>query len=275
MNVIVCIGIIVTFLFSGQTYAADLCDEHAADQEICYKMNNLRAQIHALDAQRELMQVNPSYLEAFGFSLARSARAILKIIKPGIPEHNMGLAEVAKLGNELAKNAIESDSSAMLITANLVKNNCATCHTGRNPANGNDWNRVFKNDWSVISKRCNEPGRNPYLCKSMNGILSAYSFQGTAASANIQDFEMTQKTSEEVMRILVDLKNKKFKHFDSKLRDRAEATAAEVAQLASEKNALAFEKSKELLNTCTQCHQATGNSGDAGVRPGWFAYNKR
>ncbi|MCB0349999.1 MAG: hypothetical protein KDD38_02375 [Bdellovibrionales bacterium] len=271
MKYSICAFLAVLFMHSP-LMAADLCDEHAAQQEVCYKMNNLRAQIHALDAQRELMQVNPSYYEAFGHSLARSARGILKIIQPGIPEHFMGLSEVARQGNELAKTAIQDDASGMVVTANLIKNNCATCHSGRSSANGNSWDRIFKNDWSVISKRCNEPGRNPYLCKSMNGILSAYSVQGTAPNAKIQDYEMTQKTSEEIGRILVDLKDKNFKHFDSKIRDAAEATAAEVALLASQKNPLAFERSKDLLSTCAQCHQVTSGTGDPRIRPDWFAY---
>lgn len=242
----------LALIFSQGAQAADPC-LGSQEREVCLRMNSLRAQIHALDAQRELMQSNSAYIEALGRSLNQTALDTLKMMGPGIPEHRTGLAKVAKMGEDMAYMAVKNDPRMMTL-ANQVRINCATCHSNPNPPNGVDWDTIFSSDWTKISEYCNSIGKNPYFCKSMNGMLSAFSYHLTSYNANIRDFAMTQQASQEIARILVDIKEKNFPHLQPKAWDDAQAAAIEVAQLAADKNPMVFEKAYVLNQRCTECH---------------------
>jgi hypothetical protein len=241
-------------IFGGTTQAAASMCTSSDKPEVCYNMRHLRASINALDAQRELMQVNPGYLAALGLALRDTAVYIRSIIGPGIPEHHMGLSGVERLGGELATQAATMNTD-MLKTANVIRNQCATCHGPANPNGGVDWDRVFNYDWQQITEHCNTAERNPYLCRSMNGMLSAYGYLLTGHDAKKRDFTMTRQAADEIARILVDLRTKGFNHMPEELRSQAEADARVIAQMAMEKNPEVFERATRMTNACQECHE--------------------
>jgi len=245
---------IITILF-GATAQADTSG-------VYLKMAHLRAQINAMDAQRELMQINLPYMEALGTNLSATAEDVLNNIGPGIPEHQMGLSGVSRLGTQIADLASKNNVD-LLVKANSVRNQCVACHGDTNPPGGVDWDSIFRSDWNHITDRCNGNNKNPYLCKSMNGMLSAYGSLLTASNAEIQNFEMTRYAADEIVRILVDLKTKNFHHLSSALRDEAEADARELSHLAAQRNPVAFEKILTVTNACTKCHERNLSEGDS------------
>ena len=232
----------------------------ATDEEIALQMRYLRAQINALDAQRELMQINASYMDVLGRSLSKTAEDVLMDIGPGIPEHQMGLSGVSRLGLEISKLAKNNDVE-MLVRANEVRNQCATCHTEANPPGGVDWDHIFRSDWNHTVLHCNTQARSPYLCRSMNGMLSAYGTLLTAYEAEIENFEMVEYSATEIVRILKDLKAKNFRHLPENLRMKAEKDAADLLQLAVDRNPDAFQKAPGITAACTQCHAQAASGG--------------
>jgi len=247
--------IFVLIGFSSIALASGVCED-SSRKDICLKMRHMRASINALDAQRELMQVNPSYFEAMGAVLIMTVNKVQKEYGLGIPEHFMGLSGVEKLSIQLTKEASDRNVD-MLKTANLIRNECATCHSTTNTNGSIDWDKIFNYDWNAIAEHCNNSDHNPYLCRSMNGMLSAYGYILTAQEANLPNFAMTQQTADEVVRILVDLKVKKFNHLPEDLRNQAESAAREVSQMAAELNPNVFERATHMTAACQQCHAQT------------------
>lgn len=245
----------LVLLFNTPTHAASLCDEPLRNREICLGMQHMKAQIHALDAQRELMQVNPSYLGNLGRTLSETAHELVRKFGPSIPEHLRGLNGVDRLGQDLASKAAKNDSDMMRV-ANTIRMNCATCHTA-DAGNSHQprWDQVFGSDWGKIATHCSEAGQNPYLCRSMNGMLSAYGYLLTSYQFNARDFGMTSQASREIIRILEDVQAKNFTHLPEDLRKEALAAAKEVNLLASARDPMAFEKGVGVVNACLKCHE--------------------
>lgn len=229
------------------------------EQDVILRMRTLRAQINLFDAQKELMQINFPYLAAVGTSLNSNANEILKILGPGLPEHQMGISGAAQLGSEIAELASKEDVLA-LNKANLVRNNCATCHASENPPGGVNWDQLFQYDWSSIVVGCNSADKNPYLCRSMNGLLSAYGYLLASKEAHIEDFEMTGQVANELVRILVDIKTKNFNHLPEDIRSKAEKDSRELASLAQDRNPSVFEKAPGVIKACQECHSKVSYS---------------
>jgi cytochrome c553 len=240
------------------------CEGNIIDRLLCQKMINLRSQIFVLETQRELMQVNPQLLGALGRGLAGTAREALQLLGPDLPEHRQGLAGVALMADQLAGFADANDGQ-MMIVANSMRTNCATCHSSRNPPGNIGWDDIFQNDWSDINKFCNQPGKNPYLCKSMHAMLSTHAYHHTSFQANIENFELTRETAKEILRILGDLNVKNFKHLPDDKRLEAETAAQEVVRLTEKQDRRAFEKARGIIASCMNCH--SGLSNDDGNRP--------
>lgn len=245
-----------------QSSWAGVCRSGSGADQLCSRMRHLRAQIFALDSQRELMQINSSYMYAMGLSISDNANMILPLLGLGIPEHHMGISGAARLGKELSNQAYRNDGD-MVVTANQIREQCITCHAQERPPGGVKWDEIFRKDWTYISIQCAQPGRNPYLCKSMNGMLSAYGYLFTAQDASVQDFSMTEQAAMEIARILADLKSKNFSHLPEEYRQKAEGDARELASLAAAKNPAAFERIKTVANACMECHKARS----VGTRP--------
>jgi hypothetical protein len=244
-------------MISSAAFAQGTCDNPLRQTDVCYSMQHLRSQINAVDAQRELMQVNFPYLETLGKNIALIARDVHTKIQMDSQAHRDGIKNVAVGAEDLAKLAAKKDPNA-LVVGNLLRARCVTCHTSETPASGIVWDKVFKNDWEHIAKRCNQVGRNPYLCKSMNGMLSAYGYFITSMKTGEQNYELTAEASGEVLRILKELKDKGVMHMSEGFRAAAEDSAAEINKLALAKDPSVFEKVLELPNSCMNCHDSRG-----------------
>lgn len=233
------------------------CSDPLRNQDVCYKMQYLRAQVNALDAQRELMEVNYGYLATLGYGLKTSAESVMN--KVDLPEHKIGLEKVAEMGDALLGYASDDDGHALVI-ANQVRNACVTCHApAGNPASGIKWGDVFAVDWNQIAQRCNEAGRNPYLCKSMNAMLTTFGALQTSWAAGVRDFEMVKYSADEVARVLRELKRRKVLHLPERFRADAEATAQEIANLAAQRDPSVFERALMLPASCVRCHEQAGS----------------
>jgi len=222
-------------------------------------MKHLRSTVNALDAQRELVQLNYEYLAVLGADLKTNSAEVIKEISLDRVEHIAGLKNVNALAAGLEADALNHSASA-LVKANQVRTNCMTCHTPAGPTSGIKWDEVFKTDWEQISRMCNGPTKNPYLCKNMNGLVTAYSQILTSYNAGLRDFALTGAAANEVLRIIRDLGKHQVLHFSETIRGEVEAKAFEVVHLAKAKDPQVFEKSQMIAETCMECHR----SNDAG-----------
>lgn len=246
----------------SQAQVRDLCNGPFRQEEVCSRMKHLRSTVNALDAQRELVQVNYDYLAVLGGNLKNNSAEILKVISMDRTEHIASLKVINQMGAALETDARAHQASA-LVKANQVRANCMSCHSKETPASGIKWNEIFKTDWEQISQTCNGPKKNPYLCKSMNGMLSAYSQVLTSYVAGMQDYAVTGAAANEVLRIIRDLGKNQVLHFSEPIRGEVEAKALEVVNLANAKDPMTFERSQSIAETCMECHR-TNDAGPLG-----------
>lgn len=261
---------------SAQAQSKGLCTDPLRQPEVCLRMQNMRATVNLLDAQRELMQVNYPYFASISGALVENVENIIQKIKMNRPEHVDGLKGVEKYAQEMGAFAQNQDPQT-LVAANLVRTQCMNCHSATAPASGINWDEVFKHDWDSTVKRCNLPGRNPYVCKSMNGMLTAYGYILTSYNAGIQDFAMTEKTASEIVRILTDLKNNNLLHFAEAYRNDAELEAREIVKAAQAKDPDVFGRAVYLPQLCMKCHDNNGVHLPKLMQPSkaklWFRQN--
>ena len=246
------ISLIITILTSSLTLSAGPCNNALMKDEMCYKMRHLRSQVMALGEQRELMQLNYPYLYVLGNEVEFLAKSIdvSKVVELGHPEGLEGLVLASKNLKDLA----EQKNPLALSAANSLQKRCATCHIQSSPEGGHTWDKVFRYDWEVISKNCSQEGRNPYLCKSMNGMLSAYATVMTGPNAGREDLHALSLGVEEIARIAKDLKEKGLFHGSEDIISEVELKANATAQLARNGDPEAFTAAQSINNACMQCH---------------------
>ncbi len=255
------LSVVIGALVVGATAGAqsrNLCTGPFHQPEVCNRMKHLRSAVNVLDGQRELMQINYPYISAIGSNISENVTEILKVITMENPDHVESLRLVKAQADKLQILA----GKQSLITyehSNLIRQTCANCHSKNSPPpSGVNWNEVWNYDWEVVSKNCNTPGRNPYTCKSMNGLFTTYSHIITAFVVGLQNFDTLKADAQEIVRLLQDLgKNGAF-HIGEGVRAKAESEAREVITLAELKDAAAFEKSLTLSDSCTTCHTENG-----------------
>lgn len=268
-HVTVCLILGISAVASAQ--AVNVCNLSTEYPEFCTRMKHLRATANVVDSQRELMVVNFTFLSALAESLKQNAASLKTVIPSSLDDHKLALKEIEGLAVEMKSQAMNKDVN-VLVTANSVRGKCIACHGTGNPPSGN-WNDVFGFDWNEISKECNQEGRNPYLCKSMNGLFSNYNHLLTASNAKIENYVVTSAVARDMARILGDLKAKNFSHhLGEGDRKGLEDAAMEVATLAADRNPMAFEKAVTLGDSCVKCHsnQASGNRGAQALNINWY-----
>jgi len=221
--------------------------------ELCYNMHYLRSQVMALGAQRELMQVNYPYMN----SIAQEITDITRYLSDGRligAEHRAGIEVVMNHAQTLALQAKNQDPAAMS-AASMIQKKCATCHSSSASAPGGiGWSDIFANDWDNITKNCSKEGRNPYLCRSMNGMMSAYSGIFEGSQLGRKNFKAVELSAAEVARIAGDLRDKRMVHGSDVMFGEVFLKAKEVEQLALESRPEAFEKGVLITSSCMQCH---------------------
>lgn len=240
-------------ILSSHLLWASKCDNPLMKDELCFKMRHLRSQVMALGAQRELMQVNYPYLAVLGREVALLANSIdaNKLGELGHPDGLEGL----KAGSESLVDLATQKDPLALSAANTLQKKCATCHTQSGPSGGShSWDKIFKHDWEQVSKNCSKEGRQPYLCKSMNGLLSAYASILTAENAERKSLASVKVSAEEIARIAGDLKAKGMLHGSEVIMNDVETKALETVKLASENNEEAFTKATDITASCLECH---------------------
>lgn len=250
------------FVYS-QPNSAPLCSD-PLHGELCYNMRYLRSQVLAIGAQRELMQVNYNYLNIIGGEIS----SIIKTLQDSqmISEsHRAGLMGVQEKAQQLITEASAQDPQS-LATANVIQKRCAACHSQTAPVSGIEWDQIFKNDWENIVKNCSREGRTPYLCKSMNGMLSSYAGILAASQLGRKNFEALRASASEIVRISTDLQVKKLYHSTEPLGN-VQERAEEVARLAKEENPEAFEKGVLITQSCMQCHSTMNTAIKTSLLP--------
>lgn len=244
------IGLFGALLLANQALAS-VCDDPLKG-ELCFNMRYLRSQVMALGEQRELMQVNYPYLGVIG----QEIDAITRFIDQGHllgTEHAEGIKAIQAQAQTLIDTAKAEDPMA-LATANVIQKKCSSCHSPVNASSGIGWDQIFKNDWEHIVKNCSKEGRTPYLCRSMNGMMTAYSGIFSSSQLGRQNFASLKHSAIEIQRIAKDLKDKKMFHGSEEMIAEVGVKAAEVAQLATEEKVEGFEKGLLITQSCMQCH---------------------
>ncbi|MBK9294984.1 MAG: hypothetical protein IPM57_11195 [Oligoflexia bacterium] len=237
--------------FSQSSYAVGLCDDPIRDQQLCYKMKLLRAEIDVLDAQRDLMQINYSLLHS---TATDSIQIVDKISLSAAGQH---LSALKDLKLELT-NLLEDSSRGYpdaLKYSNNIKDKCMTCHSNNKPKSGITWKELSANTWEHIYPHCNTT-ENPYRCKSMHGMKTTLQYYNAAAFAQHESFEQTGKLAQEVSRIASDLQEKgmiKGRH-DLVFFKNVQKEGLEIQKLAEQKDPATFMRAQQLSQTCMQCH---------------------
>ncbi|MEY4617726.1 MAG: hypothetical protein RJB66_2686 [Pseudomonadota bacterium] len=240
-----------TAILFFNTANASLCSDPLTG-ELCYNMRYLRSQVMALGEQRELMQVNYPYMGSIAGEINAITQNLAESKLLGT-DHQEGIMAVMSQAQTLSQYANNQDPMTLTV-ANTIQKKCATCHSQTAATSGIGWDQIFKNDWDVISKNCNKEGRTPYLCKSMNGMMSAYSGIFAASQLGRQNFATLRMSAMEIARIAADLKEKKMMHGSDIMVGEVHLRAEETVQLASQERPEAFEKGLLITQSCMQCH---------------------
>lgn len=263
MKFLAILGMLAVVAMGSKTWAAGLCTDPMHQQDVCFRMKHMRATINAIDAQRDLMRINYDYLNVLASSLKTNSSEIINKISMENTDHVEGLKAINRMATDMEAYATLANPNAV-VSSNMLRSRCVACHTNDAPPSGIKWGDIFRYDWEKIVKNCNLPGRNPYLCKSMNGMLSAYGQLMTAYIAGISDYKLTEQAATEVVRILQEIKTNNFLHMSEQIRAEAEAKANEIVKLAKAKDPSVFEKSYQLPQTCMKCHEENGQPGFEG-----------
>lgn len=251
MNKSYLLKILSLLMLLSRVAAADVCDDPLKGQ-LCFNMRYLRSQIMVLGAQRELMQVNFPYLQTIGEEIQATTQHINEANLLG-DQHAEGLRTVQYQAQNLVTDAKTQDPLA-LNTANSIQKRCATCHNPTTGPDGIGWDKIFKNDWEHISKNCSKEGRNPYVCRSMNGMMSSYLSIFSASKMNRQSFPALLANTQEIQRIAKDLNRKKMIHMSNDMLNDVISRTDDVIRLAEVQNPEAFEKGVGITQACMQCH---------------------
>jgi hypothetical protein len=251
------LSLIVGLTLSQIVFAKNLCTDPFHQAEVCERMRYLKASINVLDGQRELVQVNYPYLAAVGSTMKENIIGVMNVINLDQEDHLIALKNIKNEVSELEVLANAQDIKAVL-KANTIRKNCAACHSGNEPVSGVKWGDVFYYDWEKVTKDCNRNGGNPFVCRSMNGLLTAYSHILTQMTSGVQDFTSMKQDGIEILRIFGDMKKVNAFHMRPELVAKAETDAQELVQLADRRDPMVYEKAALMTNACSACHTDFG-----------------
>jgi hypothetical protein len=231
---------------------AAICDDPLRDKDLCNGMKHVRSEIHAIGAQRDLMQINYNYLIEVAKELKSTTEAMATKFQDD-PSHSIGMTEIKNLSHEMMSLA-QTQNSETFVTANKIQMQCMNCHNNSDPSSGYKWSEIFKNDWSSIYARCNDIDRNPYRCKSMHGLFSAYSFFFTAWKMEVKNYELAYESAKEMNRIVKDLNEKQFLHGSENILAEIQSQSEGIMQKAKQKDPEAFTDGLLITQSCMKCH---------------------
>jgi hypothetical protein len=248
-NLVLCLLLLVgkQGVVLGATCMAPMKDN------LCLSMRYLRSQILVIGAQRELMQINYPYLSVIGQEIHEVTTALMNQ-ESGLEEPHKAKLEVIQAQAKILKIKADQQDPLSLTIANALQKRCASCHSTTDPIVGIGWNDIFQKDWANINRNCGLEMRSPYVCRSINAILTAYGAIAGAQRLERKSFETLEAHTKELARISNDLTTKKMHHGSEETLSRFYSQIEELLTLSKQKNPLAFEKSLGIIKTCTGCH---------------------
>ncbi len=240
-------------VMSLSVQAASLCTDAFHQPEVCERMRYLKASLNVLDGQREMMQVNYPYLSAISTSMIDNVTGIMNVIDLSQEGHLIALKGL-KANLTDVQTLSQASSVDAISKANLLRSSCVTCHAADRPTSGVKWGDVFYYDWEKVASGCNKSGANPFVCRSMNGLLTAYSHILTQMQAQVQDFAVVKQDGVEILRIFADMKKANAFHMKPDLVDAAVADAQELVKLADAQDPEVYTKAYDMSKACSHCH---------------------
>lgn len=249
---------------------AQTCSDPLRNHEVCQSMRHMKSQILGLGAQRDLMQINYPLLKEIAEEIKFVTTNVKDKVQLDDPSHIGGLVALQGMSEELIRQANAKSTEALMV-ANRIQTQCASCHAKENPASGYNWGKIFKNDWPQFYTKCNEFDRNPYRCKSMHGMFSAYSNFFTATQMGRENFLLAKLNALEIARIASDLKEKGIFHEGGlALITEVNQKAVEVAKLANNNDPETFTKAIAITESCMQCHADRNNYMNVNIKTSPF-----
>ncbi len=254
--------VILSWLAIGlpAAHAGRICYPSTPYVEFCRNMKHLGSSINALDSQPALMRIDPAYLNAIATEISETAHKLTTVLPPELSAHFHSIEGVKQISQQLRMQTQTRDLN-MLVTANNVGRQCLSCHTSApNQKGTGNWNEMFGNSWKTITNECAIPGKNPYLCKTMNAMATNYNTILTGYLAERRNFNSLASISREVLRLVRDLGANRFEHLGPESRLKAERDLMNVIELAQAQDARAFEGARDLHKTCMACHDKVGGT---------------
>jgi len=249
------IGLILCFGFAASS--ASICDDPLNYNFICNKMKNLRGHIMMLESQRDLMQINYDYVRDVSQSMATASTELMNELPFDLEDHRPALQYVATRAAQVQQMA-DRRNPQVFHEANLLRRSCTSCHTPAEPTSGVKWEEIFKMDWSKIVQKCDEPGKNPFICKNMYGMVTNYSYILTAYLNKVENHKMIETSAKEIARISSLLVSENFLHDRMANIQEVNERAKEAEALALQKDPRSLEKAYEITESCMGCHTQRG-----------------
>lgn len=253
MNISVLLASVASAFVSFNAVAASLCTDAFHQPEVCERMRYLKASLNVLDGQRELVQVNYPYLSAISTSMIDNVTGVMNVIDLSQEGHLLALKDLKAKLTEVQALSQASNVEAVA-KANVVRSSCVACHAADRPTSGVKWGDVFYFDWEKVGAGCNKSGANPFVCRSMNGLLTAYSHILTQMQAQIQDFAVVKQDGLEILRIFGEMKKANAFHMKPDLVDAAVSDAQDLVKLADAQDPEVYTKAYDMSQACSHCH---------------------
>ncbi|HEX4924458.1 MAG TPA: hypothetical protein VFV50_10240 [Bdellovibrionales bacterium] len=231
----------------------DSCASPGRLASVCRVMKHVRSHIMVLDSQRDLAQLNFAFVEKSLQSLSETVAGLMTTGAAHVHLEKLGLTQ--KLAEQALLEARARNPNAFR-TANYIKTSCQQCHNEGSPA-GLKLEDIFQTPFGQPTQRCNEPGKNPFVCKNMYALVASFDAFTTAGNVGRINYEFAAENAREIRRIALTLQS-----FNSPIHEGGNAPLIDVANRAIELERLATGRSPQVLikaqevsRACIQCHR--------------------
>jgi len=242
--------ILALSLLSAPVFAADSCEEANRNTVLCFKMKHLRSQVSVLDSQRDLLQTNFPLVDCIAKDMDSLVTSVL--VSGYYDDHLRALSEVKSAAISIRKLAKSSSIEAFTLS-NTLKSRCLACHASSSPSSGHTWESISHGSWDGVVSRCNEAGRNPYLCKQLAALMTTLNYFRSSEISGIRSFEGTEAIARESARLAAILKPFESTYPGEPSFSEIERKSIEIMTLAKERKTQAYEQGRELIQACTRC----------------------
>lgn len=232
----------------------DSCTQFNRREPVCRAMKNIRSHVMIIDSQRELVQNNFEYME---LTLAGLSQVVGKLMTDSSASVHMQDLQAVRTITEKALREARSKSADTYQTSNQIKVTCQKCHNADSES-GLKYEDIFKVRWEKTSDRCNEPGRNPFVCKHMYGLFTIFeSFEAASLQGNY-NFKLAAANAQEVIRItdtLLAFNNPIHPMGNQGIQDLKNEAVA-LKDLAEKYSPEVYTRGVGLSQACIKCHTA-------------------